>query len=282
MSDPHSMPTPSEVSAVAANARETEEDRTVDACLARSVLYGALALGFRSPAGESRQRLLSPEGRSVIRRAGGFLGSATGGADLMAAAERLAGLDAENPEALRARYQRIFGHTARGLVCPFETEYGVQGLFRQPQELADISGYYLAFGLRPRTGAGERGDHAACECEFLDFLNRKEAVALEKGDVPMVQETRKAVRGFLRDHLGRFGRAFAARLLKVDPDGHYGALATLLHALLASEAGRLDLPVGREVLELRSSAPDQVPMACGRPEPGGDASAVAGCEGCPE
>ncbi len=282
MSDPHNMPTPSEVPSSTLNSREGEKDRVVDASLARSVLYGTLAVGFRPPSSKYRERLLSAEGRSVIRRAGEFLCSRAEGTNLVAATDRLTVPDAEEPEVLRVRYQRIFGHTARGLVCPFETEYGVQGLFRQPQELADISGYYLAFGLRPRTGAGERGDHVACECEFLDFLNRKEAVAAEKGDLPMAEETAKAIRGFLRDHLGRFGRAFAGRLLKADPDGYYGALAALLHELLVLEAGRLDLPLGREVLELRSSAPDQVPMACGRPEPSGEGSSAAGCEGCPE
>jgi TorA maturation chaperone TorD len=245
------------------------------------VLYGALALGLRSPTEKSRERLLSARAGSVLRGAANLIDSGAKGGDLMAAVERLTGSQAEDLEALRILYQRVFGHTARGLVCPFETEYGVQGLFRQPQELADISGYYLAFGLRPRTSAGERGDHAACECEFMDFLNRKEAYALEQGDGPMSEETRKAYRGFVRDHLGRFGRVFAGRLMRADSDGLFGALGALLHALLGLEAARLELPAGREMLELRSTAPDGVPMACGGGEDGGDASEENGCEGCP-
>ncbi|MCZ6779926.1 MAG: molecular chaperone TorD family protein [Acidobacteria bacterium] len=272
-------PTPSEPGSGAGGNVATSWE--VDACLARGVLYGALALGLRPPTGESRKRLLSARAGSVLRRAATLVDPDPGGRDLTAAAERLAGLQAEDLEALQILYQRVFGHTARGLVCPFETEYGVQGLFRQPQELADISGYYLAFGLRPRSGAGERGDHAACECEFMDFLNRKEAYALEQGDGPMSETTRKAYRGFVRDHLGRFGRVFAGRLMRADSNGLFGALGALLHALLGLEAARLELPVGREMLELRSTAPDRVPMACGGGEDAGDTSEENGCEGCP-
>ena len=274
-------PTPSEPGSGAGGNVSVATSREVDACLARGVLYGALALGLRPPTGESRKRLLSARAGRVLRRAATLVDPDPGRGDLTAAAERLAGSQAEDLEALQILYQRVFGHTARGLVCPFETEYGVQGLFRQPQELADISGYYLAFGLRPRSGAGERGDHAACECEFMDFLNRKEAYALEQGDGPMSEETRKAYRSFLRDHLGRFGRVFAGRLMRADSDGLFGALGALLHALLGLEAARLELPVGREMLELRSTAPDRVPMACGGGEDAGDASEENGCEGCP-
>ena len=69
--------------------------------------------------------------------------------------------------------------------------------------------------------------------------------------------------------------------LRADSDGLFGALGALLHALLGLEAARLELPVGREVLELRSTAPDGVPMACGGDEDGSDASEENGCEGCP-
>ena len=59
----------------------------------------------------------------------------------------------------------------------FETEYGAGAAFRQPQELADIAGTCLAFDLEPPEGGDERVDHAACECEFMGFLARKEAFA---------------------------------------------------------------------------------------------------------
>ena len=260
-----------------------QEAHTVDAALARGVLFGSLALGLQVPSQEILRRLLGPEGKRTILRASTLLDSDRAAEDAIEpaavrfAAGRYAGLTE-----LAARHQQIFGHTARGLVCPLETEYGMEGLFRQPQELADISGYFLAFGLRPRIQMNERVDHVACECEFMDFLSRKEAYAMARGDQEMIETTRKAYRGFLRDHLGRFGRSFTARMIREDGDGFLGALASLLRALLASESARLSVPAGREFLELRSTAPDQVPMACGTPVPDAPAGEDGpSCEGCP-
>jgi TorA maturation chaperone TorD len=173
----------------------------------------------------------------------------------------------------RAAHARIFGHS-RGLVCPFETEYGADGVFRQPHELADIAGYYLAFGLRPSEGTDERVDHAACECEFMDFLARKEAFVLgswcagseEPESLERLGTIAGAARGFLREHLGRFGRAFASLLMKEDPDGFHGALGAVLFRFLGQECQRFGLPAGPATLELRPPVADDTPMACGRPD----------------
>jgi TorA maturation chaperone TorD len=245
----------------------------VDDCLARSVLYAALATGLGPPTPASVGRLTSAGAARAIRGAARRLDSRRGAGRRLerAAVRAIRALDAA---ALAARHERLFGHTARGAVPAFETEYGVDGPFRGPQELADLGGYYRAFGLRPRSEPGGRGDHVGCECEFLDFLSRKEAYALEAGDPEMVETTRAAYRSFLRDHLGRFGRALAGRLAAADPAGPYGALAGLLRALIDAEAARVGVPAGPEVLEVRSALADDVPMACG---PG----AGPACDGCP-
>ena len=244
--------------------RDRAQAPSVDLCLARSTLYRALTLAFRPPTGESLGQLTGPEGAGAIRAAATLLdASGAGGEAIHPAAARLAAYGPGDVGQLRERYEWLFGHTARGKVPPFETGYGVDGLFRGPQELADVSGFYLAFGLRPRPDAGERVDHVGCECEFLDFLCRKEAYALEAGEQEMAEHTRRAYRDFLRHHLGRFGRAFAGRLQAADQEGFYGALGSLLDALLRFDAVRLGVSVGPQVLELRSEAPDPSPMACG-------------------
>jgi TorA maturation chaperone TorD len=151
--------------------------------------------------------------------------------------------------------------------------------------LADIAGYYLAFGLRPAEGADERVDHAACECEFMDFLARKEAFALaslrkdsdEAEAEERIDTIRMATRGFLRGHLGRFGCAFASLLMKEAAEGFHRALGALLYRLVTKECHRLGLPAGPPALELRPPTTDDTPMACGtcdepidvqrRPEP---------------
>ena len=288
MSDPMPTPTPSDPTASGRESKYPARDRTapgestVDAPLARSVLFGALALGFRAPVGESLDRLTSGGARGAILSAARLLDAVGAGDEpLFRAAAGLADVRNIDLRRLARRHEQLFGHTARGEVCPFETEYGMKGLFRQPQELADIAGYYRAFGLRTKRATGERVDHVGCECEFLDFLCRKEAYAVETADAAMTAETCNAYRGFFRDHLGRFGRAFAIQMVKADGDDFFGRLGSLLHALVGAEAARLGIPAGRKVLELRSTEADDVPMACGRPEDG-NAGPGTDCRGCPE
>jgi len=253
-------------------ALEAERLETaIDEALARSVLYHALTRGLRPPA--EGAALFSHEGGAAVRAAAAFLDARdASGEPLSPAVEAFCGHAASAADRL-AGHARLFGHS-RGLVCPFETEYGAEGAFRQPQELADIAGTYLAFGLKPPEGGDERVDHAACECEFMDFLARKEAFALgsqrASADEQEPRERREAVqgaaRGFLREHLGRFGRAFASLLMKEDAGGFHGALGAVLFGFLTRECRRFGLPPGPPSLELRPPLPDDTPMACGRPD----------------
>ena len=248
-------------------------DAAIDEALARSVLYHALALGLRPPVEGTAGSLGSPTGGSAIREAATFLDArGSSGEALSPAVEMFCGRAASPADRLVA-HARLFGHS-RGLVCPFETEYGAEGAFGQPQELADIAGSYLAFGLEPPEGGDERVDHAACECEFMDFLARKEAFARSSRQTSEDPEeaseqlatVRSAARAFLRDHLGRFGRAFASRLIKEDADGFHGTLGVVLFRFLTQECHRLGLSPGPPSLELRPPVPDDTPMACGRPD----------------
>ena len=249
----------------------------VDAALARAVVYRLLSVGFQPPTRAGLDQIGARDGFSAVIAALQHVDGLQAGegrvrlqADpgrLASAAARLASLTPD-VDSLSASYWRLFGHTTRGLICACETEYGPDNGFHQPQQLADISGYYLAFGLRPRAAGETRSDHIACECEFMDFLSRKRAHLLDRlADDPGVGETLEATetaeRSFLRDHLGRFGRAFAARVASEDGDGYYGALGRLLLAFVASECARVGVDAGPVDLIVRPEEIDETPMACG-------------------
>jgi len=233
----------------------------IDLLLARGVVCRALRFGLQPPTEESARALFSPEGRRALERAAIHLDR--GEDALRAAAADLARLPVPTVEDLAAGHAKLFGHTLRGAVCPYETEYGRGEPFLQAHELADISGSYLAFGLRAREVRGERPDHIVCEFEYLEFLCLKEIHALEGGDQDMVEVTRRALRCFLRDHLARFGLAFGAALAHEDAAGFHGALGRLCVAFLTAECVRLNVSAGPERIELRSTREEDVPMACG-------------------
>jgi TorA maturation chaperone TorD len=178
-------------------------------------------------------------------------------------ADWIATLSGLTLDAWESAHARLFGHTLRGQVCPYESEYGLEGLFTQPRQLARIMGFYRAFGLETAEAERERADHVSCELEFVDFLSRKEAVASEAGDPELLAETQKALRLFLKDHLGRFGRAFAKLLRESDPAGYFGVLGDLLYDFLGLECLRLGIPPGLELLPLNPAEDENVPMACG-------------------
>jgi DMSO reductase family type II enzyme chaperone len=233
-----------------------------DHALCRSALWEALALGFRPPTVETVERLASRDGALALAAAAEALdGSAE--TDLAPRARALAPGSPVPLAALQTSYDRLFGHTARGGVPPYETEYGEDSLWEPPREMSDLGAFFRAFGLRLRSDARERPDHIACECEFASILARKEAHALALGDATMLDATRGAARLFLRDHLGRWAPAFAAKLAREDPDGFYGALGRLGAAWVAAECRRVGVAAGPEFLRLRSGAPDEAPMACG-------------------
>jgi len=251
MSALRSMPTRSEPAFEAA-----------DLALCRSALWEALALGFRAPTRETVARLASDEGARALAEAAAVLDAVDG----TALAPLVRALAVEPPptlEAVGAAYGRLFGHTAQGEAPPYETEYGEDSLFQPQREMSDLGAFFRAFGLRVSADAHERPDHIACECEFLLVLARKEARALALEDEPTREATCRAARLFLRDHLGRWAPALGAKLARLDPQGFHGALGRLLAALVAAECRRAGVATGAEFLRLRSTAPDDTPMACG-------------------
>lgn len=233
----------------------------IDLALCRAALYSALALGLRPPTKETVDRLVSAEGAAALAEAAAILDE-DGAAGLRPAALNLSA-DNANLSVLSNAHRRLFGHTALGAAPPYETEYGSEALFQQPQELGDLAGFYLAFGLTLDPAEHERADHVSCECEFLSFLYLKEAYALEMGDLSMLEEVRKATRLFLRDHLGRFVPAFARKLVTEGRKSFYGNLGELCLRFVTVECARLGVLLGPKNLSLRPATDDRVPMACG-------------------
>jgi DMSO reductase family type II enzyme chaperone len=234
-----------------------------DVALCRSAVWEALALGFRPPTAEVVvARLAGREGAAALADAAVVVDNPDEPA--VVALVRALGNDPPPPPAtLQAAYDRLFGHTARGSIPPYETEYGEDSQFQPQREMSDLAAFFRAFGLVRRPDARERADHVACQCEFMLVLARKEAYALQVGDAAMVEDTRQAARLFLRDHLGRWAPAFGRKLAREDPEGFYGALGRLGAVFVTAECHRLGVTAGPELLRLRSTAMADVPMACG-------------------
>lgn len=224
-----------------------------DSALARGVLARYLKLALRSPDAESHRELVSPHTVDALGRAGLVLGVEV---------PRPAEIKPTQSD-LVASHTRLFGHSLRGLVCPYELEYGEREPVSQAQELSNIRGFYRAFGLEPSAEHAERWDHVAVELEFVELLSMKEAYALETGLEEMYAVTRDASKRFVRHHLGFFGMALASALEAEDPAGFYARIGRLLASFLEATSRELGVVVGPSTLSLSSVEDEGAPMACG-------------------
>lgn len=139
---------------------------------------------------------------------------------------------------LQTAYHRTFG--IAGSLC-YETEYGLPHEYRQSQEMADIAGFYRAFGFNLGGAKRERPDHIAVELEFMHILALKEAYALETGIPEHLEICQAAQAKFLQDHVGRWIGLFAQSVAHNAPDSPYVALAHFAAAFVRADAARLDV-----------------------------------------
>jgi DMSO reductase family type II enzyme chaperone len=208
--------------------------------LLRGAIYQALALGFAYPSDDVREQLIRrwsaltkawfpwPDGvRLEFERA----------VEILSHAEQ---------QELEREHVRLFGPAAR---CPLnETAYGEAGrLLGRSASLADISGFYLAFGLEPTARDTHPEDHLSLELEFMSLLALKEAYAIAEGWNDQLAVTREAQRAFVQDHLGTWIDALAAHLGTADPHPYYAALAQAVQHLVRTDTARLKAtpqPVG--------------------------------------
>jgi len=122
-----------------------------------------------------------------------------------------AGLDAPLDE-LRDQHSLLFTHIEPEDYPPYESAYSSSDIFRQTSVMADVAGFYRAHGLVVGGRERERPDHIVTELEFMGFMARKEAHALEHLGPEHVEECRRTQAHFLRDHLGRWGPSFGRRV----------------------------------------------------------------------
>ena len=164
--------------------------------------------------------------------------------------------------ALGAEYRHCFG--AAGSLC-YETEYGLPHEFRQSQELADITGFYRAFGFTLGGAVRERPDHVAVELEFMHLLAMKEAHALLNGLREHAETCEAAQAKFLGAHLGTWIDLFAQSLKLNRATGIYPPLADFTADFVKADAARLGvtlIPRSRKEIRHTPFDPDFSCTSC--------------------
>lgn len=176
---------------------------------------------------------------------------------------------------LQMEHRRVFGLT--GSLC-YETEYGLPHEFRQSQELADIAGFYRAFGFNVGGRLRERPDHLVVELEFMYLLCLKGAHSGLQGYLEQAEICLDAQRKFLSDHLGRWIGVFAQAVEKSSAlvpavsgeekgrslaAGPYATLASFSARFVTAHADALGATPSLLTLEKVQPTPLGPEMSCG-------------------
>lgn len=245
--------------------------------LARRACYRFVALALADPRTGVWNELADPVTRDLVTQAAEILREEDAAvARPLALGERpLADLD---PATMLARlpqsagefnelYEANFGLLGGSKCPPYETEYvPSKYTFQRSNMLADISGFYNAFGLQTSTSHPDRPDHVALECEFmaqllgLQWQASQNAAPEARSQAEVCQQ---ALHRFLQEHVAWWFPAFGKLLSRQDPGGFYEAVASFLAALIAAE---------------RALAGIGVPNLQGEPSPIESPDECSGCE----
>jgi DMSO reductase family type II enzyme chaperone len=160
-------------------------------------------------------------------------------------------------EELQSQFHRAIGHLPLPDCPSYEAGYLGDALFREENVLADIAGFYRAFGLLIGSEERERPDHVTVELEFMHVLTLKEAIARVHHGPAEVGICRRAQRRFWRDHLGRWLPSFGLLLAARVPEGLYKDIGAILKEFAEVEARAL----GKTELALKPRPEQPLPFA---------------------
>ena len=203
---------------------------------ARAGLYAALAMGFDYPDDDNEWELLT----ASLKSAGARLENSNG---LGAALHHLGqAVDETRASSIVPAEEHTFLFARQSPCPPYESAYIDAG---RGHSLADVAGFYRAFGFQIAPDAHQLPDHISSQLEFMAVLCAKEAYALQHGLSEQAEICRDARRTFLLEHLGFWTAVFAARVKSTARLPLYPALAELVRAVLTHESHELKVELPR-------------------------------------
>jgi TorA maturation chaperone TorD len=158
-------------------------------------------------------------------------------------------------DGLADEYVRVFGLATCRECPPYETEFlTADDPFFRAQQMADIAGFYRAFGLTPGAEGRERPDFLGLELEFAAYLLMRQRMAATDELAAICRHARQV---FVRDHLSWWTPSFALAVRRKAETGFYEGVGRALAALLPIERRRLDIPAPKMPLVANvSETPD--------------------------
>lgn len=227
----------------AAGRRRRRRRRAAGRARARSRVFGLLARALRHPDADLFAALHSgywaAEFAAAVRQSG-----IRRQESVLAELRRLPQTVPAELAELQALHTTLF---SSGNVCPHqESDYAASHVFQKADLMADVAGFYAAFGLRVSTAHRELPDFLGAELEFLYLAGSLEAQARRHGHFAAASVCREAQEKFLAEHLGGWLSRFREKMECSAAGPFYVLLARLTEGFVkAQEIRPGSVPVPR-------------------------------------
>lgn len=143
-------------------------------------------------------------------------------------------LDESQLEKIQCEYIDVFGHTLSKKIAPYALEHLKNSdVFFRTQKLADLNGFYKAFGLEVESI--ERADHISTQAEFLSYLLLKVVLAERDGLIEEMSICKDAFDRFQKDHFFNWATMFAENTVNKVEGAFYPMAGRFLSGLLEIE-----------------------------------------------
>lgn len=264
-------------------SERVETERVLN--VARRQLYRFLALACSDPRAERWSKLQGHDARDLPRAAARYVAAhSCAQPESLAPGELsptrldldalLGFLDQGDVDPVAA-HDRVYGLLSSSECTPHETSYCPQtfSVYRSGR-LADIAGFYQAFGVSASRDQPERVDHIALELEFMAWLLAKVEHlrgSTDPGAAEQAEICGDAQQGFFEEHLAWWVPAYAGALwMRTEgtpgpvgapdaPKTFHGALAQVLAAFVPAERALLGVAPPQELVEPLPTADTEAP-----------------------
>ncbi len=205
---------------------------------ARSTLYGFVSTLFSDPESEKFSMMKNPKFQKMVLNSC-LQFDENNESELSGAFQKVISMVNElNRETIQNENVSIFGHTLSKQTAPYALEHlKSTDVFFRTQKLADLNGFYQAFGMEVE--CVERADHIATQTEFLSYLILKELVAIKKNLEEEIEICQKAFIDFHQEHFFDWAKMFSENLIEKVEGEFYPAAGKFLWGLICKEKSNL-------------------------------------------
>ena len=211
---------------------------------ARSTLYGAVSALFSDPKCEKFAMFMTPVIQGCVLDACFQLEEQDNRkkSTLSRSFQKLmTKLDESKIEKIMNEFVDVFGHTLSKQIAPYALEHLKNSdVFFRTQKLADLNGFYKAFGMEVESI--ERADHISTQTEFLSFLLLKELLAVQNDLHDEKEVCEKAFADFNNDHFLDWVDMLAENLATHVDSRFYSVVGRFLREFLRIEISQLETP----------------------------------------